>query len=92
MEKLSVWQLAVKEQEGSGKSVAAFCRERGLKENSFHYWRKKLGGSAARKFVQVRGREPIEISLSSGVVISVPAGTAPELFKQLIEVLSAQPE
>src|ERR1035441_7919725 len=34
--------------ERSGKSVSAFCREHGLCEQTFYYWRKRLQPAAKR--------------------------------------------
>lgn len=36
------WRGVVAEQEASGLSVAAFCRERTIPAWKFHYWRKRL--------------------------------------------------
>lgn len=38
----SIWEQRLAEYEGSGKSVAAWCKEQTVKENQFYYWRKKL--------------------------------------------------
>ncbi|MCO6431168.1 MAG: transposase [Deltaproteobacteria bacterium] len=37
------WKRRVEEQAASGMSAAAYCRKHGIKENTFHYWRSKLG-------------------------------------------------
>lgn len=52
-EDLSRWRDVVSEQEGSGKSVAAFCRERGLREWQLYEWKKRLRKSEAIPFVAV---------------------------------------
>ena len=36
------WRGAITEAAGSGQSVRAFCRQKGLKENLFHAWRRQL--------------------------------------------------
>lgn len=41
-EKEKFWRGVVQEQEGSGKSVRGFCREKGVKENLFYAWRREL--------------------------------------------------
>ncbi len=41
-EKEAFWQMAVDEQQCSGLSIKAFCRQQGLSEPSFYAWRKKL--------------------------------------------------
>lgn len=47
------WRKLVPEQEQSGQSVAAFCRERGLPTSHFFYWKKRLQEAAAPPFVEV---------------------------------------
>ena len=56
------WREVIREQEASGQSIAAFCRQRGIGPASFYSWRTKLCqqvdpvGRQAAKFV------PIELS------------------------------
>src|ERR1039458_6454168 len=47
------WRGLVAEQNQSGQSVAAFCRERGVKSGQFFAWKKRLRESEAGKFVAV---------------------------------------
>ena len=50
---VSRWRDVVSEQVGSGKSVAVFCRERGLREWQLYEWKKRLRKSEATSFVAV---------------------------------------
>jgi len=50
---VSRWRDVVSEQVSSGKSVAAFCRERGLREWQLYEWKKRLRKSEAPSFVEV---------------------------------------
>jgi transposase-like protein len=36
------WSKLIAEQEAGGQKVRSFCRERGITEPSFYYWRKRL--------------------------------------------------
>ena len=36
------WAKQIAEQEGSGQTAQAFCRERGLCAHTFYHWRKRL--------------------------------------------------
>jgi len=45
----SIWEQRLAEHEGSGKSIAAWCKEQEVKENQFYYWRKKLRTGQAEK-------------------------------------------
>src|SRR5271157_1233718 len=48
------WRKVVSEQAGSGQSVAAFCRERGVCAPLFFAWKKRLSEAAAAQFVEVK--------------------------------------
>ena len=65
------WAELVKEQQSSGKSIAIFCRERGIKDNTFHYWLNKHRDRDG-EFVQVSGRETVEMTLADGTLLKVP--------------------
>jgi hypothetical protein len=52
-EDVSRWRAVVSEQVFSGKSVSAFCRERGLREWQLYEWKKRLRQSEATSFVAV---------------------------------------
>ena len=36
------WQTAIQRWQSSGQSVRAFCRQEGLKESAFFFWRREL--------------------------------------------------
>jgi hypothetical protein len=36
------WQMAIQRWQSSGQSVRAFCRQEGLKESAFFFWRREL--------------------------------------------------
>jgi hypothetical protein len=52
-EDVSRWRDLVSEQVSSGKSVATFCREHGLREWQLYEWKKRLRKSGATSFVAV---------------------------------------
>lgn len=41
------WQMVFDTYETSGLSVRQFCKNEGLNESGFYYWRKKLAGDSA---------------------------------------------
>src|ERR1700752_4212248 len=47
------WRGLVSEQVASGTSVAAFYRDRGLRDWQFYEWKKRLRSSAAAPFIVV---------------------------------------
>ena len=59
VERAEYWRGVIREQEGSGLSIAAFCRQRGVGQASFYNWRAKLRQQADR---QVAKFVPIELS------------------------------
>jgi hypothetical protein len=60
------WRGLVSEQVASGKSVAAFCRERGLQVWQFYDWKKRLREPSPAAFVAV------EVSRSGAPVQTAP--------------------
>ena len=36
------WRKIIKEQGRSGLSIVGFCREQGIREKRFHYWKRRL--------------------------------------------------
>ena len=47
------WRGVASEQGASGQSVAAYCRERGLREWQLYEWKKRLRGFEAKPFIAV---------------------------------------
>lgn len=41
------WRQRIAEQESSGQSIRAYCRERGLPEHAFYGWRQRLRKQSA---------------------------------------------
>jgi hypothetical protein len=48
------WRGLLAEHSGSGQTVAAFCRERGLPASQFFAWKRRLSQAAAEQFVEVQ--------------------------------------
>ena len=81
------WRALVSEQSQSGQTVAAFCRDRGLRDSLFYDWKKRIREGESAKFVEVKVKEPdeqrtpalerypaIEIRLSMGRSLLVERG------------------
>ena len=94
------WGGLVSEQSQSGQSVAAFCRERGLRAWYFNEWKKRLRESEAAKFVEVEIGAPaepvrptgarssaIEIRLRAGRSLVVEPGFEASHLQALLSVL-----
>ena len=80
--------------------MAAFCRERSLREWQFYEWKKRLRESETEKFVEVKAvasREPkgeaaarslaIEIRLKQGRSLAVEPGFDADHLRALLSVL-----
>ena len=73
----SKWRGLVSEQELSGQSVPAFCRERGLCAPHMFSWKKRLRESTAEGFVEVQVLDalaPSHSQLLPGKAIEVRLG------------------
>ncbi len=94
------WQGLLSEQGRSGRSVAAFCRERQLCASHFYWWKKRLGASGAAKFLEVKlatgaptlgagDDRRVEVVLRNGRSLRVGPGFDPELVRALAAVLES---
>ena len=90
-ERRKYWQGVIAEQEGSGKSVRDFCRERDLGEHSFYWWRHRLREEKPVSFALVETKPAqaakLELTLSSGAVLRIPADV--ESLRVVFEALRA---
>ena len=97
------WRGLVSEQSQSGQTVAAFCRDRGIRDSQFYDWKKRVREGEAAKFVEVKvkasgeRRTPaperypaIEIRLSKGRSILVEPGFDASHLRALLAVLETQ--
>jgi transposase-like protein len=98
------WRGLVNEQEQSGKTVAEFCRERGIARSKLYFWRQRCeGAKAATGFVRLRvasavGAERIatagsgiEVRLAGGRSLLVEAGFDASHLRALLAVLESRP-
>lgn len=97
------WRGHVEACSASGGGIAAYCRERGLSEANFYYWRKRLGqagGAASRRepapsFVEVSmASQPaaaIELALAGGRRIQVHPGFDAQTLLRLVSALESMP-
>ena len=99
------WGNLVSEQGGSGQSVAAFCRERGLPASHFFYWKRRLRESVAPQFVEVQLAETgvelrgqaragrtttIEVRLSNGRSLMVGPSFDAHHLRALLAVVESE--
>ena len=97
------WRDLISEQQQSGKSIAGFCRGRGLRAWQFYEWKKRLRETGASQFLEVRVRpavesrqsaaahdQAIEIRLNRGRSLVVEPGFDAHHLRALLAVLESE--
>lgn len=99
------WRSLIAEQQASGQSVAAFCRERGLRDGPFYEWKKRLRPSEAEPFVAIEiaavetavtppvalvSSRLMEIRLRHGRSLLVEPNFDPHHLRRLLAVLEQE--
>ncbi len=94
------WRDLVAEQEQSGLSVAAFCRDRELAQSQLTYWKRRVREAAKAPFVEVQLAEPrvqawalgstaIEVRLKNGRSLMVAASFDARHLRALLAVVES---
>jgi hypothetical protein len=88
------WSRLIAEQEASGQSLRAFCDERGIKQNSFYRWRKRVRDNQSVRFALLEPKEEIatrasglEVILTSGERLRVANGVDAATLRLVLEML-----
>jgi transposase-like protein len=95
------WRGLISEQSGSGQTIAAFCRDRGLTASQFFAWKKRLRQATGEQFVEVQvrrtpeqpskgNRGAIEIHLAEGRRILVEPGFDAEHLRAVVAALETR--
>jgi len=94
------WRQIIDGQRPSGLTVAAYCRDRGIKDSAFYAWKRRLRSparsnrSSAPAFVEVKALKTsavgaIEICVQGGRRLLARRGFDHELLIELIRRLEA---
>lgn len=79
-ERTRFWQMVFETFHQSNLSVRQFCREEGLSESGFYYWRRRLAGDSNKTSRPARDKHPdkIESAKSSPgfIEVSLPEGNS----------------
>ena len=81
-ERRETWRKRITEQQKSGLSVGAYCKQNDVAEHNFYYWRKAMRGDKGVTFALVKtkqGNPPdpmIELVLATGERLRVPSDEA----------------
>lgn len=81
------WREHIERQLRSGQGVAEYCRSEGLNVKAFGYQKSKQKSG----FVQISGREPLEVYLPQGISIRIPSGDIHQL-RTVLEALNVSPK
>ena len=92
------WRNRIAEQERSGMTVQRFCKDRGLTEQSFYVWRKRLRKQQPMRFALLetgRVRESavtefgLELMLATGERLRIGIGVDAITLRTVLEALRA---
>jgi transposase-like protein len=94
-ERTAYWRERIAEQERSGIPVQQFCKERGITEQSFYVWRKRLRKQEPARFALVetgpaRQHAPktgLELVLVTGERLHIGADVDPSLLRRVLEAV-----
>jgi transposase-like protein len=89
------WRKLIAEQEGGGRKVRPFCRERGITEPSFYYWRKRLRKRESVQFALLETRptdtgsrtSAFELVLTSGERLRIGNDVDAATLRMVLEIV-----
>jgi transposase-like protein len=77
------WRKLIAEQEDGGEKVRPFCRERGITEPSFYYWRKRLRKCKTVQFALLETRPTVTGSTISAFELVLTNGERLRIGKEV---------
>ena len=94
-ERSAYWRERIAEQERSGISVQQFCKEKGVTEQSFYAWRKRLRKQEPARFALVEAqparlqtaKTELELVLVTGERLRIGADVDPSLLRRVLEAV-----
>jgi transposase-like protein len=101
-EREEYWREVIRDQEASGLSISAFCREHEVSPASFFSWRRKLAAAGreevAEKFLPIElapptpsaGQAGFEVALPNGLRVFVPPRFDADALRDLLDALGVQ--
>ena len=90
------WRERIAAQERSGLTVQQFCKEQGLNNPSFYYWRKRLRQQAPVRFAlvetdrtpqKVSAEHSLELVLATGDRLRIGVGVSAATLRVVLEAL-----
>jgi transposase-like protein len=89
-EKRENWSKLIAEQEASGQTIREFCKERGIGDQCFYYWRKRVRKSESVQFAllkTVASAPPLELILASGEQLRIGNGVDAATLRLVLEAV-----
>jgi transposase-like protein len=89
-EKRVYWSKLIAEQEASGQTIRAFCKERNVTDHSFYFWRKRLQKPDPVRFAllqTVGNGVPLELFLANGERLRIANGVEAATFRLVLDAL-----
>jgi transposase-like protein len=90
------WAKTIAEQQESGLSVPAFCREKGVCAGSFYHWRRRLrtvDEPAGFALVETKPAQdsaaPLELIFTSGECLRISGGVDAATLQMVLAALRA---
>jgi transposase-like protein len=88
------WSKLITEQEASGEKVKPFCREHGIGEASFYYWRRRLREDRPVRFALLETRTgntesaaALELILRCGERLRIGAGVDAATLRLVLDAV-----
>jgi transposase-like protein len=88
------WSKLLAEQQTSGQPVRPFCRERGITEPAFYYWRKRLRENGTVRFALLQTKAAttdaaptIELVLSTGERLRIANGVDAATLRLVLDAV-----
>ena len=90
------WRAQIEAQERSGRSVARFCKDQGLTEQAFYFWRKRLRNQQPVRFAlletevvrqQAATEVGLELVLATGERLRIGSGVETGTLRRVLEAL-----
>jgi transposase-like protein len=90
------WRAEIEAQQRSGKTVARFCKDQGLTEQAFYFWRKRLRNQQPVRFAlletetvrqQPASEVGLELVLATGERLRIGAGVETATLRRVLEAL-----
>jgi len=75
--RMASWAQAVQERTANGQSIKAFCRDRGISQNTYYYWQRKLREAACEGLASVSEAAAEQSLVPAGWAMCKPAETVP---------------